>query len=390
MLDFPENIELLPIVQSGWKASDFPPSEPERWLHVLSEQEIDLLGKLADKCLSITPAATIDDLILSLDAIEIVYEDDLRCSEFDKVLNHIVQTKVVHGQGFVVYRGLPVHLWSKAKTATAFLLLSRTIGPLRKQNKKAHVLGHVINLGLSSSNPNVRVYQTSERQTFHTDAADVVLLLCLQSALEGGVSSLVSTDALYNELLRRSPDLLRILLNPLPYDRRGEQGPGELPYLNVSVLSVSDDEHATAFYQRQYIDSTQRLPEAPRLSELSVRALNTFDEICNSKEMQFSTVLQPGDVQIVHNYSTLHDRSAFVDDPVSKRHLLRAWVSPSYGIELPKTHLFSLHGVAKVGNRGGLPVPGVDPVAVYEVRKIEEEVRSDEAYAADLKWGLAT
>jgi len=69
---------------------------------------------------------------------------------------------------------------------------------------------------------------------------------------------------------------------------------------------------------------------------------------------------------------------------------LRAWVSPSYGIELPKTHLFSLHGVAKVGNRGGLPVPGVDPVAVYEVRKIEEEVRSDEAYAADLKWGLAT
>ena len=35
-------------------------------------------------------------------------------------------------------------------------------------------------MGLSSNDPGVRIYQTRERQTFHTDSADIVALLCLQ------------------------------------------------------------------------------------------------------------------------------------------------------------------------------------------------------------------
>ena len=40
------------------------------------------------------------------------------------------------------------------------------------QNAKGHVLGHVKDMGLSSADPNVRIYQTAERQTFHCFGCD--------------------------------------------------------------------------------------------------------------------------------------------------------------------------------------------------------------------------
>ena len=68
------------------------------------------------------------------------------------------------------------------------------------------MLGHVKDLGQSSADPNVRIYQTSERQGYHTDSCDVVGLLCLQPAKRGGLSSLVSSVTLYNDIRRRRPD----------------------------------------------------------------------------------------------------------------------------------------------------------------------------------------
>ena len=40
--------------------------------------------------------------------------------------------------------------------------------------------------------------------------------------------------------------------------------------------------------------------------------------------------LQPGDIQLVHNHTILHDRTAFEDypEPERKRHLLRLWLAP--------------------------------------------------------------
>ena len=39
--------------------------------------------------------------------------------------------------------------------------------------------------------------KTRERQTFHTDSADIVALLCLREARSGGLSALVSSATLY-------------------------------------------------------------------------------------------------------------------------------------------------------------------------------------------------
>jgi len=51
---------------------------------------------------------------------------------------------------------------------------------------QGHLLGHVCDMGLDPNNPNHRVYATSAAQPFHTDSVDIVGLLCLREAMEGG------------------------------------------------------------------------------------------------------------------------------------------------------------------------------------------------------------
>ena len=135
----------------------------------------------------------------------------------------------------------------------------------RLQNKLGHVLGHVAYLGLKSVDPNVRLYQTSERQTFHTDSCDVVALLCLRPAMQGGISSIVSAAAVFEEMRRLRPDLLQRLLIPMAHDRRGEVPPGQKPFYLIPVFSLFEG-NLTVMYQRQYLDSAQRFPDAPQFS----------------------------------------------------------------------------------------------------------------------------
>ena len=115
-----------------------------------------------------------------------------------------VRDEVLNGRGFLLLRGLPVERWSMREAATAFFGLGTHLGSARSQNGKGHVLGHVQDLGLDVHDPNVRIYQTNERQTYHTDSCDIVGLLCLKTAKSGGLSALVSSTTIFNEMRRRT------------------------------------------------------------------------------------------------------------------------------------------------------------------------------------------
>src|SRR5580704_11585478 len=145
--------------------------------------------------------------------------------------------EVLYGRGFVLLRGLPVARWGRRMSAVAFLGLGLHCGTLRSQNRHGHLLGHVKDVGLTSRDPNVRIYQTKERQNYHTDSCDIVGLLCLHPARSGGLSSLVSSVTIFNELRHRRPDLARVLFEPIETDRRGEVAPGQRPYFRIPVFN---------------------------------------------------------------------------------------------------------------------------------------------------------
>ena len=85
--------------------------------------------------------------------------------------------------------------------ATVFRGLGAHLGNARSQNADGHLLGHVRDDGEDANDPNTRIYRTSARQTFHTDSADVVGLLCIRAAKSGGESLLVSAESIYHRMM---------------------------------------------------------------------------------------------------------------------------------------------------------------------------------------------
>jgi hypothetical protein len=267
---------------------------------------------------------------------------------------------VLDGRGFTLIRGLPVGRWTMREAATAFFGIGRYFGSARSQNAKGHVLGHVQDLGLDVKDPNVRIYQTHERQTFHTDSCDIVGLLCLKTAKSGGLSALVSSVTIFNEMRKRRPDLAALLFRPLATDRRGEVPVGRKPYFEIPVFNWFAGRLST-IYQRQYIDSAQRFPDAPRITPELKQALDLFDALADDPAINFMMEFQPGDIQLVHNHTLLHDRTGFEDwpEPARKRHLLRLWLAPESARPLPPVYA-DRYGRVTPGDRGGIVLPATE------------------------------
>jgi len=267
---------------------------------------------------------------------------------------------VVDGRGFVLLRGLPVEGRPVAESATLYWGLGSYFGSARSQNHKGHLLGHVYDLeqGLSETNPLLRSYQTAERQRFHIDRADLVALLCLKRAKSGGESAIVSSMTLHNVMAARRPDLLERLYQPFPTDRRGEIPEGKAPFYEAPVFNAYEGK-VSVLYSRLHIGSSQRFDDARRLSPEDWEALDMFGELAGDPQLRLDMNFMPGDIQILHNHTILHARSAYEDwqDPELKRHLLRLWLCPQDARPLPPVFA-EVYGRTTVGDRGGIICPG--------------------------------
>lgn len=336
---------------SAWYGADL--NERTDWTVHLSEVEIAEVERATNE---------VDESSVELAAIT---EGTFPLPTLAKRLPRLLD-EVLNGRGFVLIKGLPVERWTKREAAIAFLGIGVHLGRLRMQNAAGHLLGHVKDLGHSSTDPNVRIYQTHERQTHHTDSCDVVGLLCLRAAKSGGLSSLVSSTTIFNEMRRRRPDLLKVLLEPIETDRRGEVPEGGKPYFSIPVFNWHAGQ-LSAIYQRQYIESARRFPGVSPLTPVQIEALDLFDELANDPLMNLTMELQPGDMQFVHNHTILHDRTTFEDfpEPERKRHLLRLWMAPPNARRLPEVYA-ERFGSITPGDRGGIAVTGARATITFD------------------------
>ncbi|MAI58124.1 MAG: taurine catabolism dioxygenase TauD [Rhodobacteraceae bacterium] len=333
---------LPPVISSpsAWNGKDLRQRERE-WLLNLSDDQIYELESAAKFYLS-----------LGLDIAEIS-NDTFPLPKFSKHLRALKE-KLLHGIGVEVLRGLPIAKYSQETIAIIFCGIGAHLGSARSQNAAGHILGHVRDIGSDPNDPNTRIYQTNARQTFHTDSADVVGLLCIKDAKRGGHSLLVSAEAIYNVMREKRPDLVPLLFEPIATDRRGEVPEGMKPFMTIPPLSWHDAK-LTVFYQRQYIDSAHRFSDAMPLKKEHIEALDYFDAVANDPSLHLQMHLQPGDMQFVYNHSHLHDRTEFQDWPKKKdrRHLLRLWLSLKGDRNLPECFK-QRYGSIEVGNRGGI------------------------------------
>jgi len=231
------------------------------------------------------------------------------------------------GRGVVLVRGLPVERWGDDDAALVYWGIGQHLGEPGAQNPQGDLLGHVVDMGEDATNPFVRLYRTPANIAYHCDLADAVGLLCLRTASSGGASRIVSSVAVYNELLRRRPDLVERLYADFRLDTR-EEGSGKLHFVPVQPCRYSAGMLRT-FYHSDYFRSVVRHPEVPPFTDQERELLDLYEEIASSPDLYLDMMFAPGDIQLISNHFVLHARTAYADDPAAgrKRHLLRLWLS---------------------------------------------------------------
>jgi len=241
------------------------------------------------------------------------------------------------GRGFALIRGLPVAGCSDDEAATLFWGLGVYLGTPEPQDAAGNLIHHVRDTGRDLSQDDIRKYQTNQDIPFHNDGSDIFLLLCLRKAKSGGRSRLVSSTAVFNEIVRGRPDLAEVLQQPFDFDARGQQLEGEPRAQRVPIYNYHEGRLSTV-HKRFYIDLAQRFPEVPPLTAEQIEALDLFDEIAAEPGMCFEFDMQPGDILAASNYDVLHCRTAFEDHEAPtrrRRHMMRLWLTIPNGRPLP-------------------------------------------------------
>ena len=235
------------------------------------------------------------------------------------------------GRGFFLIRGFPVRKYSAQQAALAYWIIGTHLGEPVSQNSDGDVLGHVRDTGVKPNSLETRLYKTRAELTFHTDGADVIGLFCLRKAKSGGVSRIASSVAVYNEIVRRRPDLAPLLYEAFPNYMPGPPGKRGSVF-NYPIVTIHDDAFRMLFLG-WYIRDSQSLPETPRLAPQELEVVDLLERIPNEPGMALDMQFAEGDMQFLKNSVILHARTDYEDaaEPDEKRHLLRLWLrAPSF------------------------------------------------------------
>jgi Taurine catabolism dioxygenase TauD, TfdA family len=232
------------------------------------------------------------------------------------------------GRGFQLVSGVPVERWGDEDAGLFFWCFGLHLGRPGAQNAADDLLGHVVDTGEDLRDPYVRRYRTAGDIAYHCDAADVVGLLCLRTARRGGASRIVSSVAVYHELLRRAPELVARLYDPFLLDVRNEDADGKIRHVPVPPCRF-DGTRLRTFYHSDYFRSVVRHADVPPFTAREQTLLDVYEGIAAEPGLYLDMELRPGDIQLLSNHTILHARTAYEDheEPARKRHLLRLWLS---------------------------------------------------------------
>ena len=232
------------------------------------------------------------------------------------------------GCGGVLLQGLELSQLSPKSLSPAFLELVGAIGHPVSQSATGEKIFSVQNAGYAEHDPRARGPNTRKKLSFHTDRCDVIAFLCIQQARAGGENQIVSSPALYNEMLEQHPELLKVLMKPFYYQRHNVDTGNEMPYTQQPIFSIYEG-HFAANFLRVLIERAHANPDLPDLTTIQRDALDCLESIAARPEMHYTFRQQPGDILLLNNWVTLHRRTEFEDfeEPTLRRHILRAWLS---------------------------------------------------------------
>jgi hypothetical protein len=284
-----------------------------------------------------------------------------------------VREELENGSGMVKMRGLDVSRYDAEQLRRIWFALGNHLGTPMFQNYRGEAMREIKDEGMgvgaklygATVDDSGKPFLSSGARTlspgqlrFHTDRCDVVGLLCVRQASEGGVSKLASSATVYNEIRKRRPDLHALLCKPIPRSRFGEEAGGEHVAYELPIFGVRDGK-LTSHFSLTYIENAQMLPGVRKLTDAEHAAIKMLMDV--AQEQCFEMRFAPGDIQLLNNHVVYHGRTAFKDDASTgqDRMLMRLWLSVPDSRALPADHAV-LWGDVEAGKpRGGIAQPAV-------------------------------
>jgi hypothetical protein len=288
-----------------------------------------------------------------------------------------VREELESGSGMVKMCGLDVSHYSQEQLRRIWYAIGWHLGTPMYQNCRGEVMRDIRDEGMgvgarlygATVDASGKPFLSSGARTlspgqlrFHTDRCDVVGLLCVRQASEGGVSKLASSATVYNEILQRRPDLHALLCKAIPRSRFGEEAGGEHVAYDLPVFGVRDGK-LTSHFSLTYIENAQMLPGVRKLSDAEHEAIQMLLEV--AQEVCFEMRFAPGDMQLLNNHVIYHGRTAFKDDANTgqNRLLMRLWLSVPNSRALPSDHAILWGDVGAGRPHGGIAQPATAIIA---------------------------
>lgn len=307
--------------KSAWRASNFP--SDAQWTVIFSPDQISEL----DDALA---HSKVGGNGLGFD------RDRFPLPRLANLLEKI-DDEIQHGRGFVVLRGLDVSRYPMEDLERLLWGIGTYLGSGIVQNRDGDLIGHVTDHGEAFKGPDpyksgIRGYRTRVALPPHTDSCDVVGLMCVRKAKGGGESSVVSAIALFNEILETRPDLIAPLCDGFHIDLVGKgTADDQISFKRIPVFSYFGGKLSCRYNKRQIEIGAEKSGEP--LSPAHQEAVDLVRTLSEKPEFRLAMDLEPGDIQLLNNRTTLHAREAFEDHalPEDKRLMLRLWLATPGG-----------------------------------------------------------
>jgi hypothetical protein len=238
-----------------------------------------------------------------------------------------MQKELVDGCGIAVLKGLPIENLAANERALLVRGIGAHLGICVSQNHRGERVGEVMDLSDEIADP--RRYQAGGEFRMHIDPVDVVGLMCVRKALEGGESYVVSSPAVHNALLKESPDILPLLYKGYPL-HRPLLDRGDTPSMTTNPVPIFAPDEAGGFAAYCLHDPIYQavLRDGLELSPDDQKALTILDDFAHREDLLLEMDLESGDIQFLNNRIILHGRRNYVDhaEKTARRLMLRLWL----------------------------------------------------------------
>jgi hypothetical protein len=242
---------------------------------------------------------------------------------------------LAEGPGLCLLRGVPVDKYGHEDNKIILWGLGTHLGKGVAQSYRGDMIGEVMDM--SHTGDARRSYRSPRPLDLHIDPVDVVGLLCLRRARQGGSSLITSGFAVHNAILAERPDLMGMLYRGFHYrhsEARDLGGspttPHRIPVFGEVGADLVCNFNAAPIGRSLAQDGIETDPAAEE-------AFEVFKATAAREDLVYEMMLEPGDLQFLNNRRVMHGRTEFQDDePLdAKRLMYRLWLAMSGWPGLP-------------------------------------------------------